>query len=120
MKILFIALGFIFTALGAAGIFLPILPTVPFLLLASICFAKGSKRVNDWFTSTKLYKNNLEEFRKNGSMTLKTKLCILIPVTVMLLLAFCLMHNIPGRVVIVILIIAKYYFFIFRIKTIKQ
>ncbi|MCD7905258.1 MAG: YbaN family protein [Clostridiales bacterium] len=119
MKILFIAAGFLFMGLGVVGVFFPILPTVPFLLLASVCFAKGSDRVDRWFKSTKLYKNNLEEFQKNGSMTMKTKLCILIPVSAMLLLAFFMMHNIPGRIVIAVLIVLKYYFFIFRIKTIK-
>ncbi|MCD8157321.1 MAG: YbaN family protein [Clostridiales bacterium] len=119
MKILFIAAGFLFTALGAVGVFLPILPTVPFLLLASVCFAKGSEKVNRWFKSTSLYKNNLEEFQKSGSMTLKTKLCILLPVSVMLIFAFLMMHNIPGRVTIIVLIVLKYYFFIFKIKTQK-
>ncbi len=119
MKIIFIAAGFIFTALGLTGVFLPILPTVPFLLLASVCFAKGSERINLWFKSTSLYKNNLEEFQKSGSMTLKTKLLILIPVSIMLLFAFLMMQNIPGRVTIVVLLVLKYYFFMFRIKTAK-
>ena len=59
--------------LGIVGIFLPALPTVPFLLLASFCFSKGSKRFHDWFIQTKLYKNHLENFEKNKSMTLKNK-----------------------------------------------
>lgn len=120
MKYIFIALGFICIAIGAAGALLPILPTTPFLLVASVCFAKGSSKFNNRFKSTKLYKNNLESFEKNRSMTLKTKLCILIPVTILLLVAFFMMHNLPGRITISLLIIIKYYYFIFRIKTIKQ
>ena len=120
MKYLFIFLGFLFTILGAVGIFLPILPTVPFLLLASICFAKGSKRFHNWFKSTKLYKNNLESFEKDRSMTLKTKWSILIPVTILLLVAFFMMKNIYGRTFIVVLILAKYYVFLFRIKTVSS
>lgn len=120
MKYLFIFLGFLFTILGAVGIFLPILPTVPFLLLASICFAKGSKRFHNWFKSTKLYKNNLESFEKDRSMTLKTKWSILIPVTILLLVAFFMMKNIYGRTFIAVLILAKYYVFLFKIKTVSQ
>lgn len=120
MKYLFIFLGFLFTILGAVGIFLPILPTVPFLLLASICFAKGSKRFHNWFKSTKLYKNNLESFEKDRSMTLKTKWSILIPVTILLLVAFFMMKNIYGRTFIAVLILAKYYVFLFRIKTVSS
>ena len=103
MKYLWLTLAFICVGLGALGAALPILPTVPFLLLASFFFAKGSKRFHDWFKSTKLYKNNLESFEKNRSMTLKTKLCILIPVSVMLIAAFVMMHNIYGRITIIIL-----------------
>lgn len=115
---IFIALGFICIGIGALGVALPILPTTPFLLVASLCFAKGSKRFHDWFKSTKLYKNHLESFEKSRSMTMKTKLYILIPVTVLLLIAFFMMHNLPGRIVIAVLIIVKYYYFLFRIKTI--
>ncbi len=118
MKYIFIALGFLFCGIGAVGVVLPLLPTTPFLLLASFCFAKGSDRFNKWFKSTRLYKNNLESFEKTRSMTLKTKLCILIPVSIMLILAFFMMHNIYGRICIVLLIIVKYYYFIFRIKTV--
>lgn len=120
MKYLFIFLGFLFTILGAVGVFLPILPTVPFLLLASICFAKGSERFHNWFKSTKLYKNNLESFEKDRSMTLKTKWSILIPVTILLLVAFFMMKNIYGKTFIAVLILVKYYVFLFKIKTVSQ
>lgn len=120
MNYLFIALGFVFMALGAVGVVLPILPTVPLLLLASICFAKGSKRVNDWFKSTDLYRNNLESFEKDRTLSLKTKWCILIPVSIMLLFAFLAMENTIGRITIIILIAVKYYVFLFKIKTKKD
>lgn len=91
-----------------------VLPTTPFLLLASFCFAKGSDRFHKWFIGTKLYKKHLESFVTSRSMTLKTKLCILLPASAMLA-----MSNIYGRVLIVFLIIFKYIYFVTRIETVK-
>ena len=119
MNYFFLALGFLFLGVGAVGVFFPILPTVPFLLLASVCFGKGSRRVNDWFQGTKLYQNHLADFKKDRSMTIQTKFGILIPVTVLLLLAFFMMHNIYGRITIIVLLIVKYLVFLFWIKTKK-
>ena len=76
-KYFYITLGLISVVLGAIGVILPILPTTPFLLLASFCFARGSDRFNNWFISTNLYKKHLESFVRERSMTLKDKICIL-------------------------------------------
>ncbi len=119
MKPLFATLGFVFFILGAIGVFLPVLPTTPFLLLASFCFAKSSKRFNDWFLSRKLYKKHLEGFVKNRSMTLRTKVGLCSFASCMLLIAFFLTDILFLRIFIIGLIAFKYYYFIFRIKTIK-
>ena len=107
-------------ALGAIGVILPVLPTTPFLLLSSFCFAKGSERFHKWFTKTKLYKKHLDSFVKNRAMTLKTKFCILIPASCMLVLAMIAMSNIYGRVFIIFLIIFKYVYFFTKIQTIPS
>ena len=120
MRILFIVLGFIFLGVGAVGIVVPILPTTPFLLLASFFFAKGSKRFHDWFLSTKLYKKYLESFVKSRAMTLKGKLTILIPVSCMLIITFILVDNIYARIVLVILFISKYVYFFTQIRTVSE
>ncbi|AEM22892.1 conserved hypothetical protein [Brachyspira intermedia PWS/A] len=120
MRILFICLGFIFVGIGAVGIVVPILPTTPFLLLASFFFAKGSKRFHDWFMSTKLYKKYLESFVKSRAMTLKAKLTILLPVSAMLIVTFIFVNNLHARIVLVILFIAKYVYFFTQIRTIKE
>ena len=117
-RIIWLLAGFLAMGIGAVGVALPVLPTTPFLLLASFCLAKGSDRFHRWFTGTKLYKRHLESFVENRSMTLKTKFSLLIPASCMLVLALLAMPNIYGRLFIVFLIIFKYVYFFTRIKTV--
>ena len=120
IKLLWLMIGIVSMVLGAIGVVLPVLPTTPFLLLASFCFAKGSDRFHKWFIGTKLYKKHLESFVTSRSMTLKTKLCILLPASAMLILAMLAMSNIYGRVFIVFLIIFKYIYFFTTSETVKE
>lgn len=119
MKPLFIVLGFLFLGMGALGAMVPILPTVPFLLLASFFFTKSSKRINDWFISTGIYKKHLNDFVSSRAMTFKTKILILTLATCMLAIGF---YFSPwyAKIVILLLMLLKYYYFIFRIRTIKK
>ena len=120
MKVVLIILGFISMGIGIVGIVVPILPTTPFLLLASFFFAKGSKRFRDWFISTKIYKKYLESFVKSKAMTLKNKFTILLPVSCMLIITFIFVNNLYARLVLVILFIGKYLYFFTQIKTIAK
>ena len=85
-KILWITLGFIGVGLGAIGVVVPMLPAFPFLMLATISFAKSSERLHAWFINTKLYKSNLETYVKGQGMSWKVKIRVMITVT--LLMAF--------------------------------
>ena len=57
VNIILVAVGCIALGVGVVGTILPVLPATPFLLLAAVCFAKGSERFNRWFTATTLYKD---------------------------------------------------------------
>lgn len=116
-KIIYITIGFLALGLGLVGILLPILPTTPFLLLTSFCFAKGSTRFHEWFTHSTIYKNHLESFVTERSMHLKTKICILAFASTMLLFPLILVDVLVMRVFIIGLYFFKYYYFIFKIKT---
>lgn len=113
-----VGLAFICLGIGSIGIILPILPTTPFLLMALILFAKGSGRFHRWFLSTKLYKNNLEDFVVTKSMTLGVKIRVLLLMTV-LFAAGILFSPVPVKIVIGIVAAFHYLYFIFGIKTAK-
>ena len=120
-KLLYVILGCIGLALGAVGAVLPLLPAFPFLLLAALCFAKSSEKLQRWFTGTKLYKNNLESYVKGQGMTWKTKIRIMITVTVLMSIGFIMMHAVPvGRIVLACVWVFHILYFVFQVKTIKQ
>lgn len=118
-KFIYIFIGLVAFALGALGVMLPVLPTTPFLLLASFCFAKGSKRFEIWFTNTKIYKKHLESFVKEKAMTLKQKVCLLAFADTMIAFPLIILDNIYIKIFLIILVIFKFYYFIFKIKTIE-
>ena len=118
-KIIFVIVGFISLLLGIMGTVLPILPTVPFLLLASYCFARGSNKFEVWFKSSKRYKKYLENFILNKSMTLKQKIYISTFADIMIAFPLVILNNLYIKLFLIIVIIFKYYYFIFKIKTIK-
>ena len=120
VKISCLLLAFLCLGIGMIGVVLPILPTTPFLMIASFLFAKGSDRFHKWFISTKLYKNHLEEFIITRAMTLKKKISVLLPVSAMLISAFILANNLHARISIVFVMMFKYYYFFTHIKTIKE
>ena len=90
-KILGLTLGFIGVGLGAVGAVLPMLPAFPFLLLATISFAKSSERLHTWFINTKLYKKNLESYVAGKGMTWATKIRVMVTVTLLMGFGFGMM-----------------------------
>lgn len=120
-KIVYIVIGFIGLGLGAVGAVVPLLPAFPFLLLAAICFGKSSERLHIWFIGTKLYKNNLESYVKGRGMTWKTKIRIMIIVTITMLIGFIMMGRVPvGRIILSCVWVFHIIYFCFGIKTLKE
>lgn len=120
MKYLYIVFGFVFLALGLIGIVVPILPTVPFLLLTLFCFTKGSDRLHRWFVGTKVYHNHLKDFHQQRALTKKAKIYILSFSTTMLLIGFYFTPSVVGKSIIIALLLIKYCFFFFWIKTLEE
>ena len=119
-KVFLVILGCLGLGLGALGAVLPLLPAFPFLMLAAFCFAKSSEKLHNWFISTRLYKKNLESFVQGKGMAVKTKVRIMLTVTILMSIGFIMMHAVPvGRIVLGIVWLFHVLYFIFGIKTLK-
>lgn len=70
--------------LGVIGIFLPGLPTTPFVLLAAACFAKASPRVHQWMLQHRLLGPMLRNWHEHRSLTRKTKSIAIVSMVLML------------------------------------
>ena len=117
-KIGLIALGTISLAIGIIGIFLPLIPTTPLLLLTSYCYISSSEKLSEKFMNTKIYDKYVRNFHEKGGMTLKGKLMLTIPVSLLLLFMFIIIESPIMRVVIVVMWVTKVVFFT-KMKTIK-
>lgn len=72
-KNLLLSLGFIFLALAILGIFLPLLPTTPFLLLSVSCFYKCSERFHSWLINHKIFGKIIKDYREGKKIDPKIK-----------------------------------------------
>lgn len=73
-KILFVVLGFLSLGLGILGIFIPVLPTTPFLLLSAYLFAKSSEKLYNWLLSTKNFGKIIKDYRERKGVSLGIKI----------------------------------------------
>ena len=120
-KTIYLIIGFIGLILGAIGVVVPLLPAFPFLLMAAYGFAKSSKRLHTWFIATRLYKDNLESYVKGEGMTMKTKIKIMITVTILMTIGFIMMHKVfIGQIILGLVWLFHIIYFLFGIKTIKS
>ena len=73
-RLAMILAGSVFLALGIIGIFLPLLPTTPFLLLAAACYFRSSKRFYNWLINNKLLGNYIRNYRNGNGVPLNVKI----------------------------------------------
>lgn len=77
LRPLLIACGFISVFLGIIGIFFPVLPTTPFLLLAAFCFARSSDRFLNWLQTNRWLGAYIRNYREGRGMPLREKILTL-------------------------------------------
>ena len=77
-KWLLMICGLAAVGLGVFGIFLPLLPTTPFLLLAAACFLRSSDRLYDWLIHHRWFGRTIRQYREHKAVSLQTKLATLL------------------------------------------
>jgi uncharacterized membrane protein YbaN (DUF454 family) len=77
VRIPLIAAGTLFVGLGVLGIFIPVLPTTPFLLLAAICYARSSQRFYHWLLNNRWFGSYIRNYLQKRGVPLKVKVVTL-------------------------------------------
>src|SRR6056297_4211834 len=93
--------------LGILGVFLPVLPTTPFLIVTAGCYANSSDKLHAKLIKSRIYNNTVEKFLKEKGMSLKAKLSITIPVGILLTVLFFLVEPLVLKIIIVVLFVVK-------------
>jgi len=73
LRVLLVIAGTFFVGLGIVGIFVPVLPTTPFLLLAAACYARGSQRFYGWLLNNKWFGSYIRNYLEKKGIPLRVK-----------------------------------------------
>lgn len=90
MKLLWVTFGLLCVGLAFVGIVLPLLPTVPFLLLAAFCFARSSERLHNWLVTHPKLGPPILDWQSRGAITPKAKKLATLSVAVVFTLSLIL------------------------------
>ena len=104
IRIFYIVSGIISLIIGLIGIFLPILPTTPFLLLSAACFYRGSEKLHDWLLNSSIFGPSIKSYEEKGGLTKTTKVkAILITWITVILTTYYLLDSPVNYVGLIVL-----------------
>lgn len=119
VKWILIASGTIFLVIGIIGIFLPILPTTPFLLLAAACYARSSEKFYIWLIKNKVFGSYIKNYREGKGIPLKVKIIAIIFLWITIMVSTLLFIDVFWIRILLILIAVGVTIHILTIKTKK-
>lgn len=117
---LLIAAGTFFLGLGLVGIFIPVLPTTPFLLLAAACFARSSKRFYKWLLKNKWFGSYIKNYREGRGIPMNVKLVTISVLWITILISVFLVIQDLWLELLLLLIASAVTIHILTIKTFKK
>jgi uncharacterized protein len=91
LKPFYLSAGLLSVALGIIGIFLPLLPTVPFLILAAFLFSRSSPRLEAWLLNHPLHGAQIRLWRERGAISRNGKLAATLGFAISIAAAFALL-----------------------------
>jgi hypothetical protein len=116
IKAIYIIIGSVSLALGTMGIFLPVLPTTPFLLLTAYFYLRSSERLYHWLLHHKVFGKYIYDYIKYRSIPLKTKILALVLLWPSIIVTLFFIPLWPVKVMLV-LIASTVTVYIIRLKT---
>jgi hypothetical protein len=119
-KWLLLSAGILCVGFATAGIFLPILPTTPFLMLAAACFVRSSDRFYRWLIGHRLFGRYIKYYREYRAITVQSKILTLVLLWATIgYTAFAVVHSVPLRVLL-LLIAAGVTIHVLRLRTLTR
>jgi len=104
-KLLLIIAGTLAVTLGTIGVFVPLLPTTPFLLIASYCFVRSSKKLHNLLMNHPLFGKYLQHYIKYRAVTKFTKIISISTLWIMIAISVVMIEYLYARIVLVIVLI---------------
>lgn len=98
-RITLILIGLISLALGILGIFVPLLPTTPFVLVAAISFANSSDRLHQWLLDHDIFGPLIDNWRRHGAISRSTKIVSILSMVAIVLISLLL--AVPTHVIVI-------------------
>lgn len=99
MRWIWAAAGIICVGLGAVGLILPLVPTVPFLLLAAVCFARSSERLHNWLITHPQLGPPIMDWQQRGAIRRRAK--VIATVSIVMVFAISVAFELRPMILIV-------------------
>lgn len=107
-------LGVVSAGLGIVGVFLPILPTTPFMLLAAWCFVRSSEKAHQWLYRQPLIGEALRDWDRNKAISRKAKVMAVSMMTVSLIVMWMKVTIVPLKIAVTAILVSVGLFLVSR------